>query len=78
MSLPVRFASEGKSVTSLNLAISMANATHKPKILLIDADMRKGQLIKYLGVESHKGLSEYLKGEVELDEIVFQSRRMNI
>ncbi len=64
-------ANEGKSVTSLNLAITMSQAMHKPKILLIDADMRKGKIIKYIGVGPHKGLSEYLSGKAELEDIIF-------
>lgn len=64
-------ASEGKTVTALNMAITMSQATHKPKILLIDADMRKGKLVKYLGVPPQKGLSEYLSGQAELGDVVF-------
>lgn len=64
-------SSEGKSVTALNLAITLSHAIHKPKVLLIDADMRKGKMVKYLGVENHKGLSEYLSGQAQLDDIVF-------
>src|ERR1019366_7106314 len=63
--------SEGKSVTALNLAITLSHAIHKPKVLLIDADMRKGKIVQYLGVENHKGLSEYLTGQAQLDDIVF-------
>lgn len=62
---------EGKTVTSLNLAITLAQALHKPKILLIDADMRKGSMIKYLGVDFHKGLSEYLTDKADLNEVIF-------
>jgi protein-tyrosine kinase len=62
---------EGKTVTALNLAVTMAQAMHKPKILLIDADMRKGQLARYLGVGFHKGLSEYLTDKAELNDIIF-------
>ncbi len=64
--------SEGKSVTALNLGITMSQAIHKPKVLLIDADMRKGKMVKYLGVENYAGLSEYLTGQVTLDEIIFK------
>jgi len=64
-------ASEGKTVSSLNLAISLSHATHKPRIILIDADLRKGQLLKYLGAPARKGLSEYLQGTASLDEILF-------
>ena len=65
-------ATEGKSVTALNLAITLSHAIHKPKVLLIDADMRKGKIVKYLGVENHKGLSEYLTNQASLEDIVFQ------
>ena len=65
-------AAEGKSITALNVAITMSHATRKPKIILIDADMRKGQLVKYLGVPEHKGLSEFLKGEAALSDVVFK------
>ena len=63
--------SEGKSVTALNLAITMAQATHNPRIVLIDGDMRKGQLMKYLGVPAGKGLSEILRGQATLNDVIF-------
>ena len=63
--------SEGKSVTALNLAITLSHATHKPRVLLIDADMRKGKMVNYLGVGEHTGLSEYLSGNAQLDDIIF-------
>jgi capsular exopolysaccharide synthesis family protein len=66
-SLPV----EGKTVTSLNLAISMAQAVSKPKVLLIDADLRKGKMASYLGVKPEKGFSEILEGTATLEEAVF-------
>jgi capsular exopolysaccharide synthesis family protein len=56
---------EGKTVTSLNLAIAMAQDLNGKSILLIDGDMRKGRVAKYLGLASSPGLSEVLKGEVE-------------
>ena len=62
---------EGKSVSALNLAITMSQATHKPNIILIDADLRKGQLRNYLGSPERKGLSEFLQGQANLDEILF-------
>jgi len=72
MAITSSIAAEGKSVTALNLAITLSHAIHKPKVLLIDADMRKGKIVKYLGVEEHKGLSEYLTGKASVDEIIFQ------
>jgi capsular exopolysaccharide synthesis family protein len=63
--------SEGKTITSLNLAVSLSQAVHKPKVLLIDADMRKGRVHKYLGVKQPVGLSELLQGKAELDQCLF-------
>lgn len=71
VSITSSIPSEGKSVTALNLAITLSHAIHKPKVLLIDADMRKGKIVKYLGVEEHVGLSEYLSGQAEIDDIIF-------
>ena len=63
--------SEGKTVTAINLATTMAQATHKPKILFLDADLRRGRLAKYLGVKQHIGLSELLRSQCNLEEALF-------
>ncbi|MBI5149425.1 MAG: CpsD/CapB family tyrosine-protein kinase [Candidatus Omnitrophica bacterium] len=63
--------SEGKTVTSLNLAMVLAQSTQKPKVLLIDADMRRGRVAKYLGVDHKTGLTEILSGKAELSEALF-------
>ena len=60
---------EGKTVTSLNLAITMAHELNDKSVLLIDADMRKGKVAKYLGIKSHAGLSELLQGKAESESI---------
>lgn len=54
---------EGKTVTTINLAMTMAHDLSKKSILIIDADMRKGKISRYLGLHSSPGLSEILKGE---------------
>lgn len=56
---------EGKTVTSINLAMTMAHDLNGKSVLLIDADMRKGRVAKYLGLESRPGLSEILSGEAD-------------
>ena len=63
--------SEGKTVTSLNLAFSFAHAVNNPKILLVDADLRKGKMCKYLGLERQAGLSEVLDGKATFEDAVF-------
>src|ERR1700722_564836 len=51
---------EGKSFTSLNLAVVLAQTGQKT--LLIDADMRRPTIHKYLGISGSKGLSACLAG----------------
>ncbi|WP_244098109.1 polysaccharide biosynthesis tyrosine autokinase [Burkholderia ambifaria] len=52
----------GKSFVSANLAAVMAAAGHR--VLLIDADMRRGHLHDSFGVRSAPGLSDLLTGRV--------------
>jgi protein-tyrosine kinase len=49
--------SEGKSITSLNLALSLAQEFDHT-VLLIDADIRKSSIHNYLGIENRIGLAE--------------------
>jgi capsular exopolysaccharide synthesis family protein len=59
---------EGKTITAINLAISMANDMDKKHILLVDADLRRARMSKYLGVEADVGLAQLLSNGQALDE----------
>ena len=63
------FPSEGKSWVSSNLAVTFAQAGNK--VILIDADMRKGRQYTIFGASPRPGLSNYLSGmdEKNPDEI---------
>lgn len=59
------FPSEGKSWVSSNLAVTFAQAGKK--VVLIDADMRKGRQYAIFGLSPKPGLSNFLS-QVEIDE----------
>ena len=59
------YANEGKSWISSNLAVTFAQANKR--VLLIDADMRKGRQSKIFKVSQRPGLSNYLAGINEND-----------
>ncbi|WP_108718053.1 polysaccharide biosynthesis tyrosine autokinase [Miniimonas sp. S16] len=61
-------AGEGKSTVAVNLAVALAGAGDR--VLLIDGDLRKPTVAKYLGLEGGAGLTELLIGEVELEEVI--------
>jgi capsular exopolysaccharide synthesis family protein len=63
--------SEGKSVTSLNLAWLLAQ-TDGVKALIIDSDLRMPSLSDYLGIETDKGLSEILAGRANLTDSIIR------
>jgi capsular exopolysaccharide synthesis family protein len=59
---------EGKSISAANLAISMAQDLNKKKILLVDADLRKSKIHKYLGLKPEIGLSDILSNGTNADD----------
>jgi protein-tyrosine kinase len=61
---------EGKTITSINLAMSMAHDLNKKKILLVDADLRRASMSRYLGLKSQAGLADMLVNGVNTDEMM--------
>ncbi len=61
--------SNGKSVVSANLAIAIAMEMNQT-VMLVDLDLRRPSLHKYFGIETDKGLADYLLDDIELNEIL--------
>ncbi len=63
---------EGKTLTSINLALTIAK-TQDHTVLLVDADLRRQQVHKYLGLENDSGLADFLNNSLPLDKLIFKS-----
>jgi capsular exopolysaccharide synthesis family protein len=61
-------AREGKTLTTLNLGIIMAQAGQK--VLIIDGDLRKSSIRAALQIENQVGLTDVLLGTVPLERAV--------
>ena len=62
-------AREGKTVTSANLAVIMAEVRHQ-NVLVVDSDLRCGALAKLFRRESAPGLAEVLGGTAPLADAI--------
>jgi polysaccharide biosynthesis transport protein len=59
---------EGKTATTVNLAISLAQLGNR--VVVIDADLRAPRCHRALGVPAGPGLAEVLRGQAELSNVV--------
>ncbi|MCQ1060020.1 polysaccharide biosynthesis tyrosine autokinase [Photobacterium sp. ZSDE20] len=60
----------GKSFVSANMAAVVAKSGSK--VLVIDADMRKGRMEKQMAVNPKPGLSDYLSGQTSIESLIKQ------
>ncbi len=68
--------SEGKSTLSSNLAITLGFAASRT--LLVDADMRRGQLHKRFGLKNDVGLAEHIGAGVPLEQVIQPTTSENL
>lgn len=62
---------EGKTLTSVNLAFSFAKA-YDQTVMLIDADLKKQQVHKTLGIHSQYGLIDYLINDQPISDCLIR------
>jgi protein-tyrosine kinase len=61
---------DGKSLTSINLALSMARDPHA-SVFLLDLDLRKPSICRYLGVQPPHELIDYFSGARAAADVFF-------
>lgn len=69
---------EGKSTISIELSKSLALS--EKKVLLIDSDLRKSVFATKYTINEEKivGLSEFLSGQAEFDDIIYSTQNENL
>jgi capsular exopolysaccharide synthesis family protein len=67
---------EGKSTTLNNLAYTFAKGGYTT--LLVDADLRRPSQHRIFGVENSIGLSDYLTKNIELEDVVQETKLNNL
>jgi Mrp family chromosome partitioning ATPase len=63
----------GKTLTACNLAMSIARLPER-SVLLVDLDLRKPTIAKYLGLGSTVGILDVLEGGHSLSSVVVEAR----
>jgi polysaccharide biosynthesis transport protein len=67
---------DGKSFLAVNLALSCADAGLRT--ILVDADTRRGKLQQMFAVSDTPGLTEYLSGTSDLEEVIRETSTENL
>lgn len=65
-------AMEGKSETAINLSLALAEAGSR--ILLIEADLRRPLVVRYMSMPDKVGLTTILSGQAEFSDVIQGTR----
>lgn len=66
---------EGKTLTASNLAISISRDVNQ-SVFLVDLDLQRPSVAKYFGIDVKLGIGDYLKGEAEIEDILYSPEGM--
>lgn len=64
-------AAAGKSLTAINLAISLAQEPNQ-EVILVDLDLRKPRIGSYLGLDPSYSLADYLTSDVPIEKVLLK------
>lgn len=63
---------DGKTTTAINLAIGISQDVRQT-VLLVDLDLERPAIAKSLGVETTAGLSDYLRGDADANDVLYNT-----
>jgi Mrp family chromosome partitioning ATPase len=63
----------GKSITTINLALSLARQPERP-VVLIDLDLQRPRIGQYLGIKPDKGVVGVLSGKIKLQDAMVNAQ----
>ena len=66
----------GKSFLTVNFGVVLASAGKR--VLLIDGDLRKGNIHKYLGIKNEKGLSDFIASGADIENAIRKTAIENL
>jgi Mrp family chromosome partitioning ATPase len=63
---------DGKTVTALNLALSIAREKQRP-VYVLDLDMRNPSVCRYLGVDEYRSIADFFTGDAEPSDVLYET-----
>nr|WP_241730797.1 polysaccharide biosynthesis tyrosine autokinase [Dietzia cercidiphylli] len=69
-------AAEGKSETTINLSLALAESGNR--VLIIEADLRRPRVVSYMSMPDKVGLTNILSGRAEFADVVQETRHAGV
>ena len=70
-------AGEGKTLTSINLAMALSQEPNT-RVCLVDLDLQRPQVATQMGLHGERGLGDYLLGEAEALQVIYSCGSPNL
>jgi protein-tyrosine kinase len=64
-------AGEGKTLTTINLAMALSQEPNT-RVCLVDFDLQRPAVATNLGIQLERGLAEYLLGEAPFEQVIYE------